>query len=192
MTISSIKYESQEHVNVCFYLDERTILLGNGKEKTFSEHHSGVYKGTRNWTKYVQPYLDEGGIIIPYEDTISLANYKKTTITENKKEAGAQIALLFGTVEDGVTAGSNKLMYKEMHDIAEHSSLVLKVAQGINDIDDDARLAVLGALMDDIDAIISAENVAATAVNAVSETVNLTADKTTVDAVSVPWPLLVI
>lgn len=184
--MESIKYENEEHTYVAVYLDERTIDLPNGDEKTFSEHHSGVYEGTRAWRKYVQPYLDRGGIITSYEDSISLADYKRNAIEVNRTEAGRKIALLFGTVEDGYIHGSDKLNYKIANNQAEAIALTLKVAKTTNDASDDARLVVLGDLRDDVIAIRDEENLAARAIDLAEDKLGVDVIMAFTESVSLP------
>lgn len=130
----------------------------------------------------IQTYVDAYELFInppPAPPTVS--EYKEIVITVHRIEAGKRIALLFGTVADGFIHGSDKLNYRIANMQAEASALILKVALGTNDGDDDARLRVLKGLRESVVAITDAENTAATSINAA-------ANKTAVDAISVSWP----
>jgi len=132
-----------------------------------------VYNNSNN---YAIPSIHVDGSTVTSVDPVSLADYKTNAISVNQDEAATRIAALFSRVY-----GSNKFTDERLNLVAEYAGLTMKVAKSTNDSTDDARIVVLEALDTSKNAVILAENKAATRINAA-------ANKKAVDAISVPWP----
>ena len=132
---------------------------------------------------YINVLIDNGVASIS-PPVLPLDVLNTNVIAVNQEQAGALIAEQFGTVEDGFTATSVKLQNRITKNQAEFSALALKVALGTDDQADLDRLAVLGALKDNVFAIQDAENAAKDLINDPGVT-----NQSEIDNVSTPiWP----